>query len=311
MDPQFPAKKLGKVKYVESYDFKHPKLFSKEIMRTLRLIHDTLGRNLSRIFSTSLRYKVDTYLKDIEQLSPTELIQGIESPSVIYLLEIENMDGEMIVVMPPELCIHMIERQSGGPGNDLAEPRSLTVIEEKIISRIIRHINSEIVEAWEPFKDFTIEKTKYENKPDNIHLASVDPTIMARFVIDLGENKVEIKVVYTYSLLKEILNDTILKKDLRSKMERLNEDEMAAYKRTIEKATISLHALLGTTRLSLDEVLNLKEGDAIPLSQKADQPLEVRVNGVKKMTAFPGVIQGRKAIKIFELVEEINEQELV
>lgn len=311
MDPQFPAKKLGKVKYVESYDFKHPKLFSKEIMRTLRSIHDALGRNLGRIFTTSLRYKVDVYMQKIEQQSSEEFTLGIDSPSVIYLLRIDELDGEIIMVMPPELCIHMIERQSGGAGTELAEPRALTTIEEKIVSRVMRHINKEIILAWEPFKDFTIDKIQYENKPDNIHLASVDPTIMARFVLDLGDKKSEIKVAYTYSLLKEILNDTILKKDLRSKMERLNDEEMQAYQRTLAKATVSLQALLGTTRLSLDEVLNLKEGDALPLAQKADQPLEVRVNGVKKMAAFPGVIQGRKAIKIFEIVEEINEQELV
>jgi flagellar motor switch protein FliM len=112
-------------------------------------------------------------------------------------------------------------------------------------------------------------------------------------------------------MLKKALNDTIMRKGMNSSKERLSEEEMEAYMRTIRKANIRIQSLLGTTSLTLDEIISLKEGDTIPLRQKSDKPLEVRVNGVTKMTAFPGVIQGRRAVKIFELLEEINEQELV
>lgn len=311
MESEVPKQNLGKVKYVESYDFKHPKLFSKEIMRSLRTIHDSLGINLGRIFSSSLRYKVDMFLHKIDQLSADEFVKGIETPSTIYLLHLSGLDGAIILVLPPGFCLHLIERQSGGYGMELGKARNLTIIEEKIISRIVQNINKEITHAWEPFKEFSIEKVQYESKPENMHLATVDPLIVARLLLDIEEQQVEIKIGYTYSLLKEVLNDTILKKDIRSKMEKLNDEEMEGYKRTIVKAKVRLQALLGSTRLSLDEVFNLKDGDVIPLYQKADQPLDVLVNGVKKIKAYPGVIQGRKAVKIFEFIDEINEQELV
>jgi len=32
---------------------------------------------------------------------------------------------------------------------------------------------------------------------------------------------------------------------------------------------------------------------------------------VKKMTAYPGTLGSRKAVKIYELLEDINEQELI
>ena len=307
-----PARQdLRNVKFVEAYDFKHPKLFSKEIMRTLRTIHDALSRNLSRIFSAALRYKVDAYLYKIDQLSTPEFIQEIEANSAIYSLSIRELSGDIIVALPPEFCIHLIERQSGGQSKKLNENRALTVIEEKIVSRIMQNINREILTAWEPYIDISIESTSYENKPENLHLVSVDPTLIAKFYIDLGEQRAEIKVAYSYSLLKEALNDTILKKGMQSRLEKLSDEEMVSYRRTLSKAKIKVQSLLGTTRLSLDEIMNLKEGDTIPLEQKSDKPLEVRINGVKKMTGYPGVIQGRRAIKVFELIEEINEQELV
>ncbi len=69
MKSNHPVPKTGKRKYVESYDFKQPKLFSKEIMRTLRALHDVLARNLSRVFSNALRHKVEVHLQKIEQIA--------------------------------------------------------------------------------------------------------------------------------------------------------------------------------------------------------------------------------------------------
>lgn len=304
-------RKPGKRKYVEPYDFKQPKLFSKEIMRTLRTLHDVLARNLSRVFSSALRQKVDVHMNKIDQISTSDFIQNVASPSVIYLLSVKELGGDVIAVIPPEFCIHMIERQSGGRGDNLEERRTLTTIEEKIISRVMKAFNKEIIVAWEPYMDFNIDSTTYESKPENIHLMSVDPTIVAKFEIDLGFHKVEIQISYPYSLLKEAMNESVLKKGNQAKTERLSPDALNSYKRTLLNASVRIQPLLGTTRLSVREIIELKEGDTITLNQRTDKPLEVRVNQVEKMKAFPGLIQGRKAIKIFEIIEEINEQELL
>lgn len=311
MEARQPNQHLGNVKYVEAYDFKQPKLFSKEIMTSLHAIHDIFSRNLSRIFSSSLRYKVDVFLKRIDQRSVPEFIQGINSPSAIYMLSVDDLEGDIVIVIPPEFCIHLIERQSGGTGKALSESRTLTIIEEKIFSRIIGTVNNEIVTAWEPYKEFQINDTTYQSKPENLHLTSVDPTIIANFTVDLGEEELEIGISYSYSFLKKAMNDTIMKKGSGSRKEQLSEDEMDGYRRTLKKSNTLVQSLLGSTRLTLNEIMSLKKGDTIPLKQKAEQPLEIRVNGKKKMTAYPGVVQGRRAIKIFELLDKINEQELV
>ncbi|NIT58962.1 MAG: flagellar motor switch protein FliM, partial [Aliifodinibius sp.] len=69
MESPESGQQLADVKYVETYDFKQPKLFSKEIMRNLRSLHDIFARSVSRIFSSALRAKVDVSLEKIEQIS--------------------------------------------------------------------------------------------------------------------------------------------------------------------------------------------------------------------------------------------------
>jgi len=311
MDSQASGKRKRNVKYVVPYDFKQPKLFSKEIMRSISQIHDNVVRGMSRIFSTSLNYKVDVTLSHIEQFSTSDFTKDMSSPAVIYLLEGRAMGGDIILYMPPEFCIHIIERESGGPGIDLSYKRMLTIIEEKIISRIRVRIQDEIVKAWEPYLRFEVEKVQYESKPENIHLSSVDPLLSARIKVDLNDAIVELGISYTNGFLKNALNDKIIKKDRGTNLERLNHEESIDYRRTIKKAPVRIQPLLGTTRLTLKEIFSLKEGDTIPLKQKADEPLNIKVNGVAKMNGYPGLKKGRKAIKVFQIIEEINEQELV
>ncbi|MDI6402798.1 flagellar motor switch protein FliM [Balneolaceae bacterium ANBcel3] len=303
--------KHTKKKYVEPYDFKHPKLFSKEIMRTLRTLHEVFARNLSRVFTTSLRQKVDVKLARIDQLATSEFVRHIKSPSALYILNVEELGGDVVLVLNPGFCINMVERQSGGRGSSFSEKRMLTTIEEKIMTRIMRNVNREIVAAWEPIMNFSIQSMSYESKPENVHMISADPAIVAVFRVDVGDQEDELKISYPYSLLKESLNESILRMDSHSRKHKLTEEQMKAYEQTLSKVFTKVQPLLGTTVLSIEELLNLEEGDAITLTQKTKDPLEVRVNGVKKMTAYPGTLGSKRAIRIFELIEDINEQELL
>lgn len=311
MESRRTRQKHGKVKYVEPYDFKQPKLFSKEIMRNLRSLHDIFARSLSRVFSSALRRKVDVSLEEINQLSSSKFINRIKSPSVIYLLSVDDFSGNIIMVMPPGFCIYLIERQSGGHGEEMSERRTLTTIEEKIISRIVESINHEIVVAWEPYMDFDIASATFESKPENIHLASVDPTIIIKLSISFGSQNVKVHLSYPYSLLKEAMNNSVLKKGKKTETVELSDEQLESYKYTLSDAGVRIKPLLGTTKLSIDNILDLEEGDVIPLNQRTDQPLEVKVNNVHKMKAYPGILHGRRAVKIIEMLEEINEQEII
>jgi flagellar motor switch protein FliM len=311
MESPESGQQLADVKYVETYDFKQPKLFSKEIMRNLRSLHDIFARSVSRIFSSALRAKVDVSLEKIEQISSSKFINKIKSPSVIYLLSVDDSSGNIIMVMPPGFCIHLVERQSGGYGGDLSERRTLTIIEEKIISRIVRNINDEIMKAWEPYMEFKIKSSTYESKPENIHLASVDPTIVVGISVTFGDRKVNFHLSYPYSLLKEAMNNSVLKKGKKTETVELSEEQLESYKYTLSNAGVSIKPLLGETTLSVQNILDLKEGDVIPLEQRTDQPLKVKVNNVHKMSAYPGVLRGRRAVKIYDMIEEINEQEVI
>lgn len=311
MELQETDQQAEQVKYVEPYDFKQPKLFSKEVMRNLRSLHDIFARSLGRILGSGLRNKVDVTLEGVNQLSTNKFINRIKSPSVIYLLTVKEFSANIIMVIPPAFCIHLVERQSGGYGGEISDRRTLTTIEQKIISRVVDNITDEIMKAWNPYMEFDISKVAFESKPENIHVASVDPTIIITLMISFNNRNVKIHLSYPYSLLKEAMNNSVLKKGKKKETEDLTEKELKSFKHTLSNAGVLIKPLLGTTKLTIKDIINLKEGDVIPLNQRTNEPLDIRVNNQHKMRGYPGVLHGRRAVKIFEMEEVITEQEVI
>jgi len=308
----FPNMQRGrKRKYVETYDFKHPKLFSKEIMRTLRALHETLGRSLGRTFNSTLRNKVDVQLLRINQVVMSEFITGIQAPSALYVLAIEELGGDIILELPPGLWLYIVERQSGGRGNDLTLRRTFTTIEEKIMNRVMQRVNKDVITAWDPYIQFTVRNMVYESKPENVHLINDDPAVTAEYAVEVAGHQSIIRLVYPYTLLKESLNEMILRVGSHPRKEELSPEAKESFEKTLKQINVNIRPLLGKTRLSVWDLLHLEEDDIIPLDQKVENPLKVTVNGVDKMAAYPGTVKARRAVKIYEVFEEIKESELL
>lgn len=298
-------------KFVESYDFREPKLFSKEILSSLRSTHDMMARNLNRVFSSALRQRVEIGLQSIDQISTNALLETLPSPSVIYMLTFEELPGEIILSLPTEFCIFLIERQSGGRFSEFHNPRSLTLIEERIVERVMGDVIREVLVAWEPSVKLQLKKAVYENKPENIDLITLDPSIVTRMSIEVLGQRSEMVVSYQYTLLKEILSDFMINREKSDQKRRLGGEELEAYKCTLKDVPVTIQSLLGEARLCMRDILRLKEGDVIALSQKLVDPLQIRINGEQKMEAYPGLVRGRKAVRILRMREEIHEKDLL
>lgn len=290
---------------VAGYDFKHPKLVSKEIIRALRNIHEHLSRNLSRIFSTSLSLKIDVELKGIEQTVFSEYLQNLASPGTYYIFQIEEFGEWAIMEVDPAFCIYAIERQGGSKESSLDLIRTMSRIEERIFSRTVEKIFDEIKSIWEPHIAMTIGHYVYENKPENIHSVSpVEPAVIADYEITVNQESVPFKICYPYAILKEAIGDSFHKFGSRIKNKNATPEEREQYHKELKSVPVSLKAVLGRTHITVYEMLQLQRGDAIKLKQLTYEPIEILLNHSKKMKAFPGTINSKRAVKIFEVFEQ-------
>ena len=71
----------------------------------------------------------------------------------------------------------------------------------------------------------------------------------------------------------------------------------------LNTSKVDLSVLFGSTDISLEEFLDLKEGDIIKLDAKTTDDLIVKVNGEKKYFARPGTLKDKVCVKITEVYD--------
>lgn len=295
-------------KEVINYDFRHPKLVSQEQMRSLRNLHETLARNLSVAFTNTLRTIVDVQLNAIDQVVYSEFVQSIASPSALFLFTIEEWGGEAVIEIDPRFCIFSVERQSGGSGKEMTFRREMTQIEEKIMSRVMNRVYSEIQLAWEPFTNLTIYQHSYESNPENIQIISaVEPAIVVFYSVQVYDSKATFNMCYPYALLEEALSNSLLKMSNQMRKDDLPPEQRAQYEEEVKQISVPLQAELGTTKITIRDLIQMQQGDVIPLDRRVEEPMDVKVNDRKKLQAYPGTVRKQKAIKVYDFYSEEND----
>jgi flagellar motor switch protein FliM len=135
---------------ISPYDFKRPERVGKEQMRSLQTMHETFGRNFGASLSALLRTIVELKLTSVDQLTYSEFVFSLESPTCFNLINAAPLEGQLILDINLSLLFPIIDRLLGG-GNDTSPPnrRPLTEIELRLVSRITDLFCTELKHAWE------------------------------------------------------------------------------------------------------------------------------------------------------------------
>lgn len=289
---------------IRNYNFSQPKLINKEVLRLIREIHELYQRHLKRIYSNLLGESVNITLSATEQVNFSAYLSEIKQLSTLYTFNIEELGDWAVLELDTSLCIYYVEKQSGGYGDLNFELRTITRIEEKIIDRLAGRMLKELSHVWSSYLPFTIQHHLYEPKPDSIRTVSAHSNgILMHFIIEFGGEKRSLAICYPYSLIKSKMMNDAMHLDMRSLSEPMKAGDQKLLEEDIKRVKIDLKVLLGTAKIPLQKLIDLKEDDTLMLDQPIEEPLKIQLGNRIKMTGYPGSLNGKRAIKIFNIVK--------
>lgn len=291
------------------YDFKHPNRVSKDQIRTLENLHDNFGGHYGSSLSTILRTIVDVDLVSVDQITYSEFIMSLVTPSCTYTFSCEPMEAVCLVDFNPTLTFSFIDRMFGGKGKILETERELTGIERSIMTRLAERLYHDMESSWENIVNIKVEQRSFETNPQFIQIIPPGETVVVvSFQIKLFQSTGLLTICYPYVALEPIITklsgqnwiDATRKKTLDSDRG-LNLDNL----QSIEADVVGQ---LLMTQIKMRDFLKMKQGDIIPSDQKISDPIVVRVNNRKKFRAQPGLSGKKRAIQIVEIFEGIEEE---
>ncbi len=310
-DPDVVDEQLDddKLRSIVAYDFKHPNRVSKDQIRTLENLHDNFGGHYGSTLSAVLRTIVDVDLVSVDQITYSEFIMSLVSPSCTFTFAAPPLEGGCLVDFNPTLTFSLIDRMFGGGGKTLETERELTGIERTVMARLANKLYEELEEAWENIVKLETEQKSFETNPQFIQIVPPGETVVVvSFQIKLFQATGLLTICYPYVSLEPVITklsaqnwiDATKRKNLES-----DRDTDLAILNLVE-ADIS--AVLLQTDIRMRDFLSLKIGDIVPSQHKISEPVVVSVSRTNKFLARPGISGKKRAFQILESLTDTSQE---
>ena len=293
---------------VKDYDFARPAKFSKEHLRTLEIIFEHFGRLLATNLPAYLRKSVSVDVVNSEVVIYSEFSNALSNPVLLGVVGMDPLMGNVIMEMASNLGFAIVDRLLGGVGNSLEKERDFSEIELSILERVFTICVNLLHEPWENVVEITPRLNRIETNSQFAQIISPSETIaIVTINLKIGDVEGLMNICLPYTTLEPVMDKLNTKYWFSTMKEKDSNSYAAALEHIIDNALIPMKAVLGTSKINVQDFVNLQLGDIIRLDRKVDDELEVYVGNIKKFKALPGYSDNKYAVRVTEILREESE----
>ena len=297
-DVQVQAEPTKAEKFINTYDFRHPARVSKDQLRTLQNLHDNFARLLSATFSTLQRAVIEINLVSVDQITYSEFIMSLSSPSCTYTYRMEPLEGVAIIDFSQSVVFSFVDRLFGGRGASIITEREITWIEKSVMNNIINRTLRDLERTWERIIPLECNVEMLETNPEFVQVVpSSETVVLISFELKSENVSGLINLCYPYITIEPIAL-RLGGQNLVSSAKEVPKEELEKNRLRIKVFNSILTARLGEMNLSIHDLINLKIGDVITLDKRLNQEVEIYVEEELKFQGRAGLLGKYRAVEI-------------
>ena len=291
------------------YNFRRPDKFSKDNLRALRDIHREFSKAISLVLSGYLRMRVEIEIVSVDQLTYEEFVRSMPSPISVGVFEFEPLSGQVLLGISFEVISCIVNRMLGGVGNIENQTRELTDIEKAHAKKVINIIIKSLEDSWNTIIPVTGKFISLDDNYQSIQVATAGEIVaLLTFEVQIsGKHFGLFSLCFPYPVLETVLGHLSTQHIFQTKGLVASNDERLKMISKINTSNVDLRVQFGQCSITLDDFLQLSEGDIIKLDNKVQDDLIVKVNGEKKFFARPGTLKDKICVKITDVYDEMHE----
>jgi flagellar motor switch protein FliM len=304
-------KPVSDTRKIKIYDFKRPDKFSKEQIRTVSIMHETFARLTTTSLSAQLRSLVHVHVASVDQLTYEEFIRSIPTPTTLAVINMDPLKGNAVLEIDPSITFSMIDRLFGGTGQGTKVQRDLTDIEQSVMDGIIVRILANMREAWTQVIDLRPRLGQIETNPQFAQI--VPPSEMVVLVTletKVGEEEGMMNFCIPYITIEPIISKLSSQFWFSSVRRSSTTQYLGVLKEKLSTVDMDVVAEIGSINLPIRDVLSLRTGDIIRLSNtRVGDPLTLSVGNRQKFLCQPGVIGKKMAVQVIGKIKQAESEE--
>ncbi len=281
------------------FDFRHPSTLSREHVRTMQIVQETLARGFGTTFASTLRAVAHVSIKDITQRPYDEYVRHLPNPTLLTELTLEPLAGSALLQIPLPVAYASTELLLGGRGGPDQPARAMTELERGLMRNIVELTLPGVRTAFEPVVAVEPAVVGQEANPHFAQIASpTDMVIVVSFDVRVEEVSGEMTLCTPFSSLQPHLEAL----SANARVGALSADKLAAERarlhRHLAAASVEAAATFRPLVASSDQVVSLAAGDVLMLNHPLEMPLTLSVDGTPIHDVHIGRVNRHYAIRV-------------
>lgn len=286
-----------------AFDFRHPTTLSREHVRTMQIVQETLARGFTTTFASALRAVTNVSIRHIEQRPYDEYVRVLPNPGVHTLLSLRPLNGTAMLQVPLPVAFAMTELLLGGRGRADQPRRGLTDLEQALVRGIIDQTLPEIRYAFEPIVPIEPVVLGVEANPQFAQLvAPTDMVIIASFDVKIEAITDVMTLCIPFSSLQPHLDALSVNARVRDQSPERTALERARLHEHVHGSPVQASAVFRPLTASTATLVDLAVGDVILLHHPLGDPLTLEVGGVPTFDVTIGRLNRYLALKVGDTV---------
>lgn len=304
-------------KKIKDYDFRSPKLFTREQLKMLYSIYENYARMLSSHITGVLQLYSSVEIIEVEEQHYYEFNNALPDSVLMGIVDFsieDNRHNEDVVLLDfsKDIGFSCIDRLLGGTGKSMGIEREFTEIELGILEHLLKGMVILMRNAWIDYLEMAPHLLKLETNARILQGISADENvviIVMNVTVNETQGKMNIcipavtldsmfKIKNTLSRKKERRGDALSDAKRRAKiLEEINESEL------------EMRGILGKIEVTSKELMDLEVGDIIMLDKPEGSNADLVVGDTVWFQGEMGSYNKKKAIAIKEITRRGSEKD--
>lgn len=291
---------------IVSYDLTSQDRIIRGRLPQLEVIYEKFMRAFRVSLSSALRKIASITLTSTEFLKFGEFINTLPIPTCMSVLRFNNLRGSALLVIEAKLAYALVDSFFGGADRPYAklDGKEFTPIELQIVKKVVELAIHDLEASWATIEAIGCSFQRTEINPQFVGIVPpTDVVIASTFDVELEQASGTISIVIPYSTIEPIKQ----KLSTGFQVESDQTDKKlwtSIIKEQLLETDVDIKVNLGETEIKLQDLMGLKVGDIIPLTQDSSGELDIQVENVRKFKGYYGVHHGTVAMQITKMIEK-------
>ena len=278
------AQAAGPQSVISDCDLRHPTHLTKEQVRSVTSLHESVGRNLTHSMGAYLRVGFEAAVVSVEQLTYAEFLGRL--PDITYLcsLNVAPLAATAMLQLDLQLGFPIIDLLLGGTGAAVAEVREATEIEEELLAGIVKIIARELAVAWATAGfDITFDERQLPAAAQRM-MRPAEKTLVVSFELRIPQVRGMLNVAFPAVVANALLRKMLREAGPKSKAQAAPDAMMRSLLLDCE---FPLGLEIAHARVRLRDLVEMAPGSILTLDHAVREHIVLSAHNVELFEARP------------------------